>query len=85
MVSFKAQVVPGSSRDQFVGWLGDALKTKVVTPPEKDKASEAVSALVAERLGVAPSAVKIVTGHSTATKELAIAGLDNDTLKQAIP
>jgi hypothetical protein len=26
------KVVPGSSRDQIIGWLGDALKVKVTAP-----------------------------------------------------
>ncbi|MFM7541586.1 MAG: DUF167 domain-containing protein [Planctomycetota bacterium] len=30
----KVKVVPGSSRDEIVGWLGDALKIKVTAPPE---------------------------------------------------
>jgi uncharacterized protein (TIGR00251 family) len=84
MARLRVKVVPGSSRDQIVGWLGDALKIKVAAPPEKGKANEAVIALVAERLGVARGAVEIVAGHSAATKELAIAGVDDVTLKKAI-
>jgi len=30
---FAVKVVPGSSRDQIVGWLGDTLKIKVAAPP----------------------------------------------------
>ena len=85
MARLKVKVVPGSSRDQIVGWLGDALKIKVAAPPEKGKVNEAVIALVAERLGVARDAVEIVAGHSSAQKELSIAGVDDATLKQAIP
>jgi hypothetical protein len=29
------KVVPGSSRDGIVGWLGDALKIKVTAPPRE--------------------------------------------------
>ena len=43
--------VPGSSRDEIVGWLGDSLKVKVKAPPEKGRANETVIALLAERFG----------------------------------
>ena len=46
------KVVPGSSRDEIVGWLGDSLKVKVKALPEKGRANEAVVALLAERLGI---------------------------------
>ena len=43
--------VPGSSRDEIVGWLGDSLKVKLKAPPEKGRANETVIALLAERFG----------------------------------
>jgi uncharacterized protein (TIGR00251 family) len=64
------KVVPGSSRDQIVGWLGDALKIKVTAPPEKGRANEAIVASLAVRLGVRRDDVQIVAGNSAATKWL---------------
>lgn len=49
MARINIKVVPNSSRDEVVGWLGDALKVKVMAPPEKERANEAVIALLAAR------------------------------------
>ena len=46
------KVVPGSLRDQVVGRLGDALKLKVMAPPETGKANEAVVAIRAAKCGI---------------------------------
>ena len=59
------KVVPGSSRDEIVGWLGDSLKVKVKAPPEKGRANEAVVTLLAERLGFGTSSITVVSGHGS--------------------
>jgi uncharacterized protein (TIGR00251 family) len=52
MGRLSVKVVPGSSRNQIVGSLGDALKIKVMAPPEKGKANEAVVELLSMKLGI---------------------------------
>ena len=52
------KVVPGSSRDEVVGSLADALKVKVKAPPEKERANEAVVAGLTAHLGVGAHAQK---------------------------
>ncbi len=47
-VRLKVKVVLGSSRDKIAGWLGDALKIKVMAPPEEGRANEAVVEMLAE-------------------------------------
>ena len=74
-VRLSAKVVPGSSRDEIVGWLGDALKVRVTAPPERGKANAAVVALIAAALGVAEGGVRVVAGHTSARKTIEIDGL----------
>lgn len=78
------KVVPGASRDQIVGWLGDALKIKVTAPPEKGKANEAVVTLLAKTLGVRCDTIEIVSGHGSPAKTVDIALMDNDAIKKAV-
>jgi uncharacterized protein (TIGR00251 family) len=79
------KVVPGSSRDEVVGWLGDSLKVKVKAPPEKGRANEAVIALLADRLGVDASSIAVVSGHGSPAKVVAVEGIDDETVRSAFP
>ena len=83
MGRLSVKVVPGSSRNQIVGWLGDALKIKVMAPAEKGKANEAVIALLAETLGIGTDAIQIESGHASPSKVIAITGMDVEALKKA--
>jgi hypothetical protein len=75
MGRLNVKVVPGSSRDQIVGWLGDALKIKVMAPPEKGRANEAVVEILAEKLGISTDDIEVVSGHSSTSKVIAISAL----------
>jgi uncharacterized protein (TIGR00251 family) len=79
------KVVPGSSRDEVAGWLGDSLKVKVKAPPEKGRANEAVIALLADRLGVDASSIAVVSGHGSPAKIVAVDGMDDEAIRQAFP
>jgi uncharacterized protein (TIGR00251 family) len=83
MARLNVKVVPGSSRNQIVGWLGDALKIKVTAPPEKGKANEAVVELLAEALDVSTDDIMVVSGHSSPSKVIAVTGMDDETIKKA--
>jgi uncharacterized protein YggU (UPF0235/DUF167 family) len=43
MARLKVKVVPGSTRDQIVGWLGDALK-QAIPEADPDQAAATVTA-----------------------------------------
>jgi uncharacterized protein (TIGR00251 family) len=79
------KVVPGSSRNEVVGWLGDLLKVKVKAPPEKGRANEAVVTLLADRLGTDSSSIAVVSGHGSSAKIVAVDGMDDEAIRQAFP
>jgi uncharacterized protein (TIGR00251 family) len=83
MARLKVKVVPGSSRDQIMGWLGDALKIKVAAPPEKGKANAAVAELLAKWLGISTDDIAIESGHSSPSKVVTIKGMDDEAIKRA--
>ncbi|MBI1369811.1 MAG: YggU family protein [Planctomycetes bacterium] len=74
-VIIEVKVVPGASRDQIVGRLGEAIKVKVSAPAEGGKANAAVCALLAEKLGVSKRDVQVVSGHTQPHKRIAVRGI----------
>ncbi|HPG27256.1 MAG TPA: DUF167 domain-containing protein [Myxococcota bacterium] len=75
------KVVPGSSREEIAGFLGDVLRVRVRAPAERGKANAAVLSLLARTLGVAPSALRVVSGASSPRKTLEITGLASDAVR----
>lgn len=71
-VMIRVKAVPGASRDQIVGVLGDRMKIKVVAPPEGGKANGAIRALLARELGVKPAGVHLVSGASSPEKAFCV-------------
>ncbi len=83
-VTIRVKVVPGASRDQVVGRLGDALKVKVIAPAEGGKANKAVCALIAKALGVPKRQVRVTAGHTQPNKQLIVSGIDAASARQAL-
>jgi uncharacterized protein len=80
MGRIRIKVVPSSSKDAIVGWLGEALKIKVKAPPEKGKANAAVVELLAAHLGLEPSRITVVSGHTSPSKVLSVQGLEDSQI-----
>lgn len=64
----RVRVVPGARRAGVVGRLGEAWKVRVTSPPERGRANEDVVRLLAERLSVPRSDVRVVAGHASRDK-----------------
>jgi uncharacterized protein YggU (UPF0235/DUF167 family) len=83
-MQLRIKVVPGA-RNEGIEWLGDLLKVKVRVAPEKGRANAAVEELLAERLALPASAVKIVAGFTSPLKTVEISSVaDLSTLRQKL-
>lgn len=65
---------PGAARRGIRGRHGDALKVSVTAPPADGRANAAIAAVLAEALGVRPSAVTLVSGAGHRRKRFRVAG-----------
>lgn len=80
----KVRVSPGARKDEITGWHDDAVRVRVRAAPERGKANEAVCRLIAERLGLPPSAVSVKTGAASRQKLLAIEGLGDAEVRRRL-
>jgi hypothetical protein len=69
-IEIRVKVVPGASRSEIVGVLGDRLKVRVAAPAEGGKANRALHDLLQEWLGVRD--LEIVSGEGCAEKTVRV-------------
>ena len=79
-ILFWAKIVPGSSRTVLAGVLGDMLKIKTSSPPEKGKANKTVTEYLAEVLCVKKNCVSIISGFANPVKKIKITGITEQNL-----
>jgi uncharacterized protein (TIGR00251 family) len=72
-MDFRVKVIPKSSTTELVGYLPDGTwKVKVAAAPEKGKANRALCEFLAERLGIAKSRIRIVSGETSQLKRIRV-------------
>jgi uncharacterized protein YggU (UPF0235/DUF167 family) len=67
-----------------VGRLGDAWKLRVDAAPERGRANAAVSRLLAAELGLPTHAVRVVAGHTSRDKLVAVDGLSPEETERRL-
>ena len=77
-------VQPRSGRTAVVGRHGAALKLRVAAPPADGRANQATCELLARTLGVAPTAVSLVSGATSRSKRLRVDGIDGAATATAL-
>ena len=80
-VSFMVRVQPRASRDEIVGEHQEGLKIRLTAPPVDDRANEALRKLLALRLKVPLSAVRIMSGERSRTKRVEIQGVTAEAVR----
>ena len=83
-VVFAVRVQQGGRRDAILGEHAGALKVSVCAAPDKGKANKAVLALLAEGLGVAKSAVSLVSGETSREKKVFVEGITAERLRSIL-
>lgn len=66
----RLRVKPRAKTNGVLGVRAGALRVSVTAAPEKGKANRAVLGVLAEALGLPPSALEIVSGHASAAKSV---------------
>jgi len=74
-VRFRVKVQARAHREEIAGVHGGALRVRVTAPPVEGRANRAVVALLAERLRLPQSSVKITGGERRPQKTIEVAGL----------
>lgn len=74
-VRLRLRVLPRASKSELAGIRGDALCIRLTAPPVEGAANQALLRFLAERLGVRPAAVRIITGLTNRQKLVEVEGL----------
>jgi uncharacterized protein len=71
----RLRVAPGARRPGVAGRHGEAWKVRVAEPPEGGRANDAVVRLLAETLNLPARDVRVVSGHGSRDKVVALEGI----------
>ena len=83
-LTLRVRVQPRASQDALGGEREGALVVRLTAPPVEGAANEALVRFLGKTLGVAPSAVRVVSGASGRNKVVSVAGLDAATARERL-
>lgn len=75
-VTIEVSLTPRASRDEIAGLAEGVLRVRVTAPPVDGRANAALRKLLAKRLGVPPSRVRIERGEKARRKLVSVEGAD---------
>lgn len=77
---FRVRVVPRASKSEIVGELNGALKVRIAAPPINGAANAELIKILAKAFGVAKSAIEIIGGETSKTKQIKIVNPTSEKL-----
>jgi uncharacterized protein (TIGR00251 family) len=80
-LTFDIQVIPHASRAEIAGVQEGAFKVKVTAPPVEGAANEACIKLLADKLGLKRSQIKISSGAKSRKKTVMIKDISKEELQ----
>jgi hypothetical protein len=83
--TLRVRVQPRASRQAILGWSEGVLRVAVTAPPVDGAANHALRQLLADALGVAPSAISVVRGDRGRDKVVRIGGVTEAQLRVRLP
>jgi uncharacterized protein (TIGR00251 family) len=83
-VTLRVRVQPRASRDGLSGERDGALVVRLTAPPGEGAANEALSRFLGKALGVAPSAVRVVSGATGRNKVVSVSGLGAAAVRERL-
>ena len=83
-LTLRVRVVPRASKNALGGEREGALVVRLTAPPVEGAANEALARFLGRTLGVAPSAVRVLSGASGRNKIVSVAGLDAATARERL-
>ena len=78
------KIVPGASRTRCLGELDGRAKIAVAAPPEAGKANKALTAFLANLLGVRQNAVSVESGATSPLKTIRITGVGTAQVRRLL-
>ena len=83
-VTLRLHIQPGAKKTEVVGLHGEALKIRLAAPPVDGKANACLLAFLADRFGVAKSAVSLVSGDTSRAKRVRIDGVEPSVVRERL-
>ena len=83
-VEFEIIAKPKASRNRLDGIHDGALKISVTAPPDKGKANEAITKILASNLKISKSSISITRGAASRRKTVRIEGISQAAILRLV-